>query len=129
VSYHVNELESLGWIELVRTEQRRGATEHFYRGISPNYLDDSILGRTERGNAQQRRLHRAADPDRGRQALGDVGALREAKGPPRLGRQLQPRRQGLEIGAQSEERGAVGSPPVHATFGLLALESPSRGPH
>jgi DNA-binding transcriptional ArsR family regulator len=31
VSYHVNVLEHCGVIELVRTEPRRGALEHFFR--------------------------------------------------------------------------------------------------
>ena len=30
VSYHVRALHKLGAIRLVRTRQRRGATEHFY---------------------------------------------------------------------------------------------------
>ena len=33
VSYHVKTLEKLGCIELVRTEQRRGALEHYYRAV------------------------------------------------------------------------------------------------
>lgn len=33
VSYHVRALEKLGWIELVRTAQRRGFTEHYYRAL------------------------------------------------------------------------------------------------
>jgi hypothetical protein len=32
VSYHFRELEKAGCIEVVRTHQRRGATEHVYRG-------------------------------------------------------------------------------------------------
>jgi hypothetical protein len=32
VSYHFRELEKAGCIEIVRTVQRRGATEHIYRG-------------------------------------------------------------------------------------------------
>lgn len=32
VSYHVERLKKLGLIELVKTEPRRGAVEHFYRG-------------------------------------------------------------------------------------------------
>lgn len=32
MAYHFRVLEELGFIELVRTEPRRGATEHFYRG-------------------------------------------------------------------------------------------------
>jgi len=31
VSYHVEELAKADLLELVRTEPRRGATEHFYR--------------------------------------------------------------------------------------------------
>jgi hypothetical protein len=34
VSYHFRELEKAGCIEVVRTVQRRGATEHIYRGIA-----------------------------------------------------------------------------------------------
>jgi DNA-binding transcriptional regulator GbsR (MarR family) len=31
MSYHVRELAKTGWLELVKTEPRRGATEHYYR--------------------------------------------------------------------------------------------------
>ena len=34
VSYHVRILRELGLVELVRTEPRRGALEHFYRATS-----------------------------------------------------------------------------------------------
>lgn len=33
ISYHVVELEKKGLIELVKTEPRRGAVEHFYRAV------------------------------------------------------------------------------------------------
>ncbi len=33
VSYHVERLKKLGLIEMVKTEPRRGAVEHFYRGV------------------------------------------------------------------------------------------------
>jgi DNA-binding transcriptional ArsR family regulator len=40
VSYHVRVLLSLGCIELVRTAQRRGAIEHFYRALTrPSFTD------------------------------------------------------------------------------------------
>jgi DNA-binding transcriptional ArsR family regulator len=42
VSYHVKELRNLGCVELVDTAQRRGATEHYYRGVSQAYLSDSF---------------------------------------------------------------------------------------
>ena len=35
VSGHIKELERRGLVELVRTEPRRGATEHFYKAIHP----------------------------------------------------------------------------------------------
>jgi hypothetical protein len=35
VAYHFRALEKAGCIEVVRTAQRRGATEHIYRGTAP----------------------------------------------------------------------------------------------
>jgi predicted transcriptional regulator len=40
VSYHVKELLSRGLVELVRTEPRRGASEHFYRAAKPLIVMD-----------------------------------------------------------------------------------------
>ena len=40
VSYHTNVLLDYGWIELVRTAPRRGATEHFYRSVRAPYVED-----------------------------------------------------------------------------------------
>jgi DNA-binding transcriptional ArsR family regulator len=40
VSHHTRVLRDLGCIELVRTEPRRGAIEHFYRAIALPLLDD-----------------------------------------------------------------------------------------
>ena len=41
VAYHVKELEKLGYIELVKTEPRRGTVEHYYRAKRLFLLDDS----------------------------------------------------------------------------------------
>jgi DNA-binding transcriptional ArsR family regulator len=41
VSYHVKVLRDLDCIELVRTEPRRGATEHFYRSTTRAWLTDA----------------------------------------------------------------------------------------
>src|SRR3954453_11069374 len=38
VSYHVRMLEELDCIELVKTEPRRGAVEHYYRAIERPWL-------------------------------------------------------------------------------------------
>ncbi|MGH2822844.1 MAG: helix-turn-helix domain-containing protein [Thermoleophilaceae bacterium] len=40
VSYHVKTLAELGCIELVRTEPRRGAIEHFYRAVVRPFFSD-----------------------------------------------------------------------------------------
>ncbi|MEA2279261.1 MAG: hypothetical protein QOC78_4221 [Solirubrobacteraceae bacterium] len=40
VSHHTRVLRDLGYIELTRTEPRRGAVEHFYRAATPPFLDD-----------------------------------------------------------------------------------------
>jgi DNA-binding transcriptional ArsR family regulator len=40
VSYHVKTLAELGCVELVRTEPRRGAIEHFYRAVVRPFFSD-----------------------------------------------------------------------------------------
>jgi DNA-binding transcriptional ArsR family regulator len=41
VSYHVKVLKDFNCVELVRTEPRRGAVEHFYRATARAFLTDS----------------------------------------------------------------------------------------
>jgi DNA-binding transcriptional ArsR family regulator len=41
VSHHVRLLCHLGYLELVRTEPRRGAVEHFYRAVTRPFIDDA----------------------------------------------------------------------------------------
>jgi DNA-binding transcriptional ArsR family regulator len=41
VSYHVRRLADIGAIELVRTEPRRGAVEHFYRATARAWFSDA----------------------------------------------------------------------------------------
>jgi DNA-binding transcriptional ArsR family regulator len=41
VSYHMRFLRDAGYIELVRTEPRRGAVEHYYRAVLRPFLDDA----------------------------------------------------------------------------------------
>jgi hypothetical protein len=45
VSYHTNVLRRHGWIELVRTEQRRGATESYWRTSEDATLEDEAWAR------------------------------------------------------------------------------------
>src|SRR5215211_7397890 len=45
VSYHVRILRELDCVELVRTEQRRGALEHYYKATAQPWLDDKQWAR------------------------------------------------------------------------------------
>jgi DNA-binding transcriptional ArsR family regulator len=49
VSYHVRVLRELDCAELVRTEPRRGALEHFYRATARPWLDDQQWAALPRG--------------------------------------------------------------------------------
>jgi DNA-binding transcriptional ArsR family regulator len=49
VSYHVRILRELDCVELVRTEQRRGALEHYYRANAQPWLDDQQWARLPAG--------------------------------------------------------------------------------
>jgi DNA-binding transcriptional ArsR family regulator len=40
VSHHTRVLRDLGYVELSRTEPRRGAVEHYYRATAAPFLDD-----------------------------------------------------------------------------------------
>jgi DNA-binding transcriptional ArsR family regulator len=48
VSYHIRLLADLGAIELVRTEPRRGALEHFYRAVTRGWFSDDDWSRLPR---------------------------------------------------------------------------------
>jgi hypothetical protein len=41
VSYHTNVLRAAGCLELVRTERRRGARQHFYRAVLTSEIGDA----------------------------------------------------------------------------------------
>jgi DNA-binding transcriptional ArsR family regulator len=47
VSYHVKTLREFGFIELVDEVPRRGATEHYYRGITRSFLNDQNWARLD----------------------------------------------------------------------------------
>lgn len=44
LSYHFRELEKAGCIEVIETVQRRGATEHIYRGCSRVFFTNEEFG-------------------------------------------------------------------------------------
>ncbi len=139
VSYHVKELRNLGCVELVDTAQRRGATEHYYRGVSRAYLGDElwatlsqavrngisvtglkVLIEAARDAVEEGTFDARADRHLSCQTLSlDVQAWREAN--TLLNETLN--RLG-EIARESEEREGEGGERFPATFGLLGFESP-----
>jgi DNA-binding transcriptional ArsR family regulator len=80
VSHHTRVLRDLGWIELVRTEPRRGAVEHFYRAVIRPFIDDEQWERLplplRRGLAAQtlREIFARASQAGGDGAFDDAGA-------------------------------------------------------
>src|ERR687890_314229 len=86
VSYHIRLLADLGAIELVRTEPRRGALEHFYRAVTTVWFSEAdwqkLPRSARRGILGQNLQHifgsvtAAADAGRARRAGGqrDRGA-------------------------------------------------------
>jgi DNA-binding transcriptional ArsR family regulator len=64
VSYHVRQLADVGAIELVRTEPRRGAVEHFYRAAARAWFNDTewaLLPKTTRQGIAGQTLQRIGE--------------------------------------------------------------------
>ena len=57
VGYHFRMLREYGVIELVRTEQRRGAVKHFYRATSRAMLDNATWARLPQSARRSMRGH------------------------------------------------------------------------
>src|SRR4029077_4084443 len=53
VAFHVKELFNTGCIELVKTEPRRGAVEHYYRAARQPLLTDEDWRKLDDGDARQ----------------------------------------------------------------------------
>jgi DNA-binding transcriptional ArsR family regulator len=75
VSHHMRVLRDLGCVQLSRTEQRRGAMEHYYQPLLPAFFDDEqwtrvpvILRRGIAGQIFRRIFEEAA-------AAGEAGAF------------------------------------------------------
>lgn len=80
VSRHMRVLRDLGFVELTRTEPRRGAVEHFYRAVQRAYIDDHAWERLSvplrRGIMRQlfRRIFSEAAEAGGRGGFDRAGA-------------------------------------------------------
>jgi DNA-binding transcriptional ArsR family regulator len=137
VSYHVRILRELDCVELVRTEQRRGALEHYYRATAEPWLDDKqwarlpaafrrkTLGRTLteilEGASEASRESGFDDPQTtvNRVELelddtgwGEIADLLDKTCDAALRIQSESRR-------RREERGADGTDPIRTELGLL----------
>lgn len=78
VSYHVRQLAEVGAIELVRTEPRRGAVEHFYRATARAWFSDTdwaLLPKTTRQGIFGEYLNRIGADVRGAAESGGFDHL------------------------------------------------------
>jgi DNA-binding transcriptional ArsR family regulator len=139
VAYHVRVLHELGMIELVKTRQVRGATEHFYRSTAQPYLDDEVWGRISidsrtgisianigvLNNAIREAFEAGTFDSRTNRHLSNVSLDLDERGWKEANELLKTCLEGLlKIGTESEARD--GESTLRATFGLMSFESPSK---
>src|SRR3712207_9484342 len=74
VSYHMRTLADLGMVELVRTEPRRGAVEHYYRAIERPHLPSADWAQLPAS------VRRSVSDSVGRQVLEDFTAAAQSGG-------------------------------------------------
>ena len=82
VSYHMRTLADLGMVELVRTEPRRGAVEHYYRAIERPHVPSQDWARLPAS------VKRSVSDSVGRQVVDDVATAAKAGGLEREGAHL-----------------------------------------
>jgi DNA-binding transcriptional ArsR family regulator len=141
VAYHVRVLHELGMIELVDTQQVRGATEHFYRSTAQPYLDDEVWGKLSLdsrtgisvanigvlNNAIREAFEAGTFDARTDRHLSNVSLDLDERGWQEANNLLKSCLEGLmQIGAETETRD--GQATIRATFGLMSFESPSGNP-
>ncbi len=143
VSYHVNVLQKLDCVELVRTAQRRGATEHYYRGVAMRYLDDGFWAKLSDAvrngisvTALRVLIGAARDSiqagifDRRKDRHASVVSYNlDEQGWTEANQLLNDTLDGvMKIGSESEARVAADpdAQSIRATFGLLGFESPTK---
>ena len=138
VSYHVKELRNLGCVELVDTAQRRGATEHYYRGVAQAYMNDafwatlstavrsgiSVTGLKVMIEAAREAVEAGTFDARTDRHLSCLSFNLDDEGWSEANVLLNETLDRLvEIGARSESREAEER--IRASFGLLGFESPA----
>lgn len=139
VAYHVRVLRELELIELVKSRQVRGATEHFYRGTIKPYLSDdfweqlpkdarrgvSVAGLDVLNEAIRQAFQAGTFDARVDRHLSNLSVSLDEQGWREASSLLTECLKGLiQISAESESR--KGKPAMRATFGLMGFESPSK---
>ena len=143
VSYHIRSLADFGCIELVRTEPRRGAVEHYYRAITrPEFSDrdwvqlptsarrsisDAVLAQIWKDVARAVE-HESFDAREDRH-LSRTPLVLDEEGWEQLNEMLvEVVERALEIEAQSAERlQAAGAEGTAAKLVVMHYESPPAG--
>jgi DNA-binding transcriptional ArsR family regulator len=141
VSYHVIRLRELGCVEMVKTRQRRGATEHFYRGVTRSFLNDenwaglkgdakngiSIVGLKMINDSSREAILAGTFDARANRHLSRSPLNVDDEGWEELMDLLESTLEGVfEIQAKSTGRLAEsGNKSVRATISLLGFESPA----
>jgi DNA-binding transcriptional ArsR family regulator len=137
VSYHTRILLEHGCIELVDTQPRRGAIEHFYRGIERPWLDEAAWAELPPAMRSQLAGQTLSDLLADARAAGDAGSFeRTSAHITRTRFDLDERgwdeltalmdatlEEAMKIQAESSNRRAdSGAESVHAELGLLFFE-------
>jgi len=140
VSYHVNKLKDFGCIELVNERQVRGATEHFYRGVTRSFLSAenwakltpdaksgiSIAGLQMQNDASMTALNAGTFDARADRHLSCTPITIDEEGWKRIVQLLADTLESvIEIQADAATRLAGNSAPgLRATISILGFESP-----
>jgi DNA-binding transcriptional ArsR family regulator len=139
VAYHVRVLREMELIELVKSRQVRGATEHFYRGTIKPYLNDdfweqlpkdarsgvSVAGLEVLNQAVKQAFEEGTFDARVDRHLSNLSVSLDEQGWREAGDLLAACLKGLiQISADAESRN--GKRAMRATFGLMGFESPSK---
>jgi predicted ArsR family transcriptional regulator len=146
VGHHVKRLEELGCVKLVKTKPRRGATEHFYRGMVRSVLDEDQWARLDPDakkalsiewwkmltKAVKEALVARTFDARNDRHLSRTPVTVDEQGWKELMKLLEDTSEEIqEIGnrsAEREESGDSSGPFFHATVAMLGFETPDPRP-
>ena len=143
VSYHVKTLLEFDCVELVKTEPRRGAVEHFYRATERAFFSDSDWAKIPASARKsitgqifeavgQRRDRRRWSKERSRHASTPTSPARPSPSTSRAGRDLNAlladtleRANEIQDEATNRRAGEKKAESINAKLALLAFETPA----